>query len=113
MSSTTPRTTWSRRPAASSSPNRGAAPRHRYVMPRAAGGSALPRSEPSREQQDEDDDQDDADDADTSMTVAVAVAAEPATEAAKQEDDEDDDKYKSHGRSPVAAPDEKSSLFAL
>jgi hypothetical protein len=57
----------------------------------------------------------DADDTDAAVTEAVAVAAEATTEATKQEDDEEDDEYKSerHDLSPIAAPNQTLSLFAL
>jgi hypothetical protein len=73
------------------------------------------RSKPTHEKQYNEDDQDDADHAYAAVTEAVAVAAEAATEATEQEDDEDDNKYESdrHDLSPVAAPSQTLSLFAI
>ena len=73
------------------------------------------RSKPPHEKQYNEDDQDDADHTYAAVTEAVAIAAEATTEATKQEDDEDDNKYESdrHDLSPVAAPSQTLSLFAI
>ena len=73
------------------------------------------RSKTPHEKQYDQDDQDHADHAYAAVTEAVAIAAEAATEATEQEDDEYDDEYESdrHYLSPVAAPSQILSLFAL
>jgi len=73
------------------------------------------RSKPTHEKQYNEDDQNDTDHTYAAVTEAVAIAAEATTEATKQEDDEDDNKYESdrHDLSPVAAPSQTLSLFAI